>query len=139
MKKKQITNDPAEKKHQEFSKKVINLMILLWFAAAVFSMSMTVFMIICGVYDSVQMMINDLLLYVGVPMGGGIVGYLLKSAVENKEKIKGSHQNVSGEENINGHNPDSKCGDCADNGGADGGDYTDSEEIFTPVDKNYDR
>ena len=32
--------------------------------------------------------LSDLLLYIGAPMTGGIVTYLLKSAYENKEKIK---------------------------------------------------
>ena len=32
--------------------------------------------------------LSDLLVYIGAPMTGGIVTYLLKSAYENKEKIK---------------------------------------------------
>lgn len=32
--------------------------------------------------------IDALLTYIGAPMGCGIVGYLAKSAFENKEKIK---------------------------------------------------
>jgi hypothetical protein len=30
----------------------------------------------------------ELLTYIGAPVGGGILGYLLKSAFENREKIR---------------------------------------------------
>lgn len=78
-------------KHQEFSKKVINAMILLWFVVAAFDMVIIVTMIVLHTYDSIQMMLSDLLTFSGVPISGGILGYLIKSAIENKEKIKGSY------------------------------------------------
>lgn len=66
-------------KPKEFSKKVITAMTLLWFVAALFG--------------GVVVWVNDygleaLLSYVGAPMTGGIIGYMIKSAMENKEKIK---------------------------------------------------
>ena len=33
---------------------------------------------------------TDLTTYICTPMTGGVLGYMLKSAVENKEKIKGN-------------------------------------------------
>ena len=66
-------------KPKEFSKKVITAMTLLWFVAALFG--------------GVVVWVNDygleaLLSYVGAPMTGGIIGYMIKSAMENREKIK---------------------------------------------------
>ena len=65
----------------QFSKKVIIAMILLWFAGALFGGYM--------VYRT-SMELSSLLSYIGAPMAAGILGYLLKAAFENKEKIKQS-------------------------------------------------
>lgn len=65
----------------QFSKKVIIAMILLWFAGALFGMFM--------VYRT-SMELSSLLNYISTPMSVGILGYLLKAAFENKEKIKQS-------------------------------------------------
>ena len=64
---------------KEFSKKVVAGMILLWFLGAFFA----VVVILKQGYG-----LEALLNYIGMPMGAGVVGYLLKSAFENKEKIK---------------------------------------------------
>lgn len=79
---------PQYRKHKKmvaYSKRVIAAMIVLWFAGAAFA----------GIVVSVQLFrkdytvsIDSLLNYIGMPMTGGIVGYLIKSAIENKEKIK---------------------------------------------------
>ena len=69
---------------REYSKKVLSLMIILWFAGAIFGMAVIVYQAFavpeCLTLDS-------LLNYIGLPMTGGIIGYLIKSAVENKQKI----------------------------------------------------
>ena len=69
-------------------------MIALWFAGAIFGAAVIAIEII-GVLrgvDSYSMGLTihlpELLSYIGMPVGGGIVGYLLKSAFENREKIK---------------------------------------------------
>lgn len=80
----------SARKPKEYSKKVIAAMILLWFVVAFADMGVIVYLLVSGTYESIQMMLSDLLTYTGVPMSGGILGYLIKSAVENKEKIKGS-------------------------------------------------
>lgn len=73
------------KKLREYSKKVIYAMVVLWFVGAVFGAFVVTIQLIRNDYT---VAIDSLLTYIGVPMGGGIVTYLLKSAFENKEKIK---------------------------------------------------
>ena len=72
----------AKKKKQtlkEFSKKVIFAMIILWFLGAFFG----------GVVVAYQGYgLEALLEFVKEPMSIGILGYLLKSAFENTQKIK---------------------------------------------------
>ena len=74
----------AKKKKQtlkEFSKKVIFAMIILWFLGAFFG----------GVIVAVQGYgLESLLEFIKEPMSVGILGYLLKSAFENNQKIKNS-------------------------------------------------
>lgn len=69
-------------------------MIFLWFIVAFFDMAVIVVMLILGNYDYIQQMMSDLLVFAGVPISGGVLSYFIKSAVENKEKIKGSQNGV---------------------------------------------
>lgn len=71
----------TETKPKEFSKKVITAMTFLWFFAAAFG---------CIVVWVKGYGLEALLSYVGAPMTGGIIGYMIKSAMENREKIKNS-------------------------------------------------
>ncbi|MGN1346095.1 MAG: hypothetical protein ACI4V1_04870 [Eubacteriales bacterium] len=78
---------------KEYSKQIIHAMIVLWFAGAVFGAAVIVVELaaaLCsGGYEmALTIHLPELLTYIGAPMGCGIVGYLLKSAFENKEKIK---------------------------------------------------
>ena len=86
--------EPTEKpkKKSECSKVALWAMIVLWFIGAFFGMAVVVWQLITAAYT---VNIGDVLVYIGAPMTGGIVGYMVKSAVENKEKIK---KDVSGEE-----------------------------------------
>lgn len=83
------TDESAEKskKKREYSKLALTAMIVLWFVGALFGMAVVVWQLISGAYS---VGLSELLNYIGMPMTGGIVGYLVKSAVENREKIKGS-------------------------------------------------
>lgn len=74
-----------KKKKREYSKIALTAMIVLWFIGAVFGMAVVVWQLITAAY---AVNIGDVLMYIGAPMTGGIVGYLVKSAVENREKIK---------------------------------------------------
>ncbi len=70
---------------REYSKKIIAAMILLWFIVAIFGISLTTYQAITvPEYINAEGLYN----FVGYPMTGGIIGYLIKSAVENKQKIK---------------------------------------------------
>lgn len=72
------------KKLKEFSKRVIVAMTLLWFLGAIFGA-------IC-VWRT-QTDLPSLLEYISDPMEVGILGYLLKSAFENKTKIERGNLN----------------------------------------------
>lgn len=69
----------------EYSKRILSAMIALWFAGALFG---GVIVTVQAVRDSYYIPLDALLSYIGYPMGGGIIGYLIKSALENREKIK---------------------------------------------------
>lgn len=73
------------RKLKEYSKKVIAAMVVLWFIGAAFGAIVVSIQVIRNDYN---VAIDSLLTYIGVPIGGGIVTYLLKTAFENKEKIK---------------------------------------------------
>lgn len=78
----------AEKKGlHEFSKIVIVAMIIVWFVGALFGCACVTVQLIRGDY---MIGLSELLAYIGAPMTGGIIGYMLKSGFENKEKIKHS-------------------------------------------------
>ena len=72
---------------KEYSKKIIRLMVLLWFIGAVFGMAVVITQLCTGAY---YISLDAIMNYIGLPVGGGIVSYMLKSAYENKEKIKNS-------------------------------------------------
>ena len=72
-----------DRKRREFSKRVIIAMIALWFLGALYG-GVTV---LIGGYG-----LEALLSYIGEPMSAGIIGYLLKSAFENREKIRRSNR-----------------------------------------------
>ncbi len=78
----------------EYSKKIIHRMIVLWFLGAVFGAAVIVVEVLATLVGSdgyavaLTVHLPELLAYIGAPVGGGIVGYLLKSAFENREKIR---------------------------------------------------
>lgn len=72
---------------KEYSKKIIRLMVILWFVGALFGMAVVIVQL-CT--ESYSVSIDAVMNYIGMPVSGGIVSYMLKSAWENKEKIKKS-------------------------------------------------
>lgn len=68
-----------------FSKKCITAMIVLWFVAAVTCVCVVVTQLVRG-----DMTVNtsDLVTCVGMPLTGGVLGYMIKSAVEDNSKKK---------------------------------------------------
>ena len=73
-------------KKREYSKTALGAMILLWFVGALFGFAVVAVQLVRG---DMTVALSDLLLYIGAPMTGGIVCYMIKSAAENREKIKG--------------------------------------------------
>lgn len=69
----------------EFSKRVVVALVAVWFVGAIVGVAVVAVQTLRG---DMSVNLADLLLYIGAPMTGGIVTYLLKSAYENKEKIK---------------------------------------------------
>jgi hypothetical protein len=69
-------------------------MVALWFVGAVFgAVVITVELVatlagVDGYAMAITIHLPELLTYIGAPVGGGILGYLLKSAFENREKIR---------------------------------------------------
>lgn len=64
---------------KEFSKKVIVAITILWFIGAIYA----AVIIWRNNYG-----IEALLSYIGAPVAGGVISYMLKTAFENKEKEK---------------------------------------------------
>ena len=83
-------------KLKEYSKRCIAAMIILWFAVALFGIGVNIYQLKNTMTPEV-VMVDSLYAYVGLPMTGGLIGYLIKSAMENKEKIKG---NITSNEGI---------------------------------------
>ena len=69
----------------EFSKRMVVALCVMWFAGALLGAAVVIVQTVRGDYN---VALSDLLLYIGAPMTGGSVTYLLKSAYENREKIK---------------------------------------------------
>lgn len=70
---------------KEFSKRILAGMAIVWFIGAVYGMAVEI-IILCKAPEMVQL--DGLLTYIGAPVTGGLMTYLVKSALENKEKIK---------------------------------------------------
>jgi hypothetical protein len=81
----------TKSKFREFSKRVIVAMALLWFLGAIFGA-------VC-VWRT-QADLPSLLEYIGNPMSVGVLGYLIKSAFENKTKIERGLSNEYSDEAI---------------------------------------
>ena len=76
-----------------FSKTVIYAMVAVWFAGAAFGAAVVVVQVVQSFisgspYSSTVVNLPELLNYIGMPVSGAIVGYMAKSAFENREKIK---------------------------------------------------
>ena len=76
-----------KKRVKELSKKALAAMIVLWFIGAAVVIAVVIAQVVRG---DLTVNTTDLTTYICTPMTGGVLGYMLKSAIENKEKIKGS-------------------------------------------------
>lgn len=78
---------------KNYSKSVIRAMIVLWFLGAAFGAGVVVVQLVQSFlsgspYTTTVINLPELLSYIGMPVSGAIVGYLAKSAFENREKIR---------------------------------------------------
>lgn len=79
---------------KEFSKKALTAIIIMWFVGAIFGIITVCIQLHKGAeYAS----ISDVLLYIGAPMTGGLIAYMIKSAAENVPKIKKGTANETAE------------------------------------------
>ena len=98
--------------HKEYSKRILALMVALWFIGAVFGAVIVIvelLTVLIGGGDylmTVTVHLPELLTYIGAPMTGGIIGYLIKSAMENREKIKKHDEPLTPTPAIHNDNPD---------------------------------
>ena len=78
-----ISFERKNKSFKRFSKKCITAMVVLWFIAALVCMGVVVTQVLRG-----DGMVNtsDLVTVVGIPMTGGVLGYMIKSALEDNRK-----------------------------------------------------
>lgn len=77
----------------EYSKRVIHLMIVLWFIGAGFGGIVVLVELVAVLtgdsgYTATTVHLPELLTYISTPMSCGVIGYLAKAAFENREKIR---------------------------------------------------
>lgn len=83
---------------KEFSKKALTAIIILWFVGAAFGIATVCVQLYRG---TEYISLSDVLLYIGAPMTGGVIAYMIKSATENKQKIKQGTDSESVESEVN--------------------------------------
>ena len=74
-----------QKRFVQFSKRCLAAMIALWFIGALFGFFVVGVQVWRG---DMTVSIGEILAYIGAPMTGGIVSYMIKSALEDKRKPK---------------------------------------------------
>ena len=70
---------------REYSKRLLTGLVAAWFAGLVYGM---VFCLLQWRTTPDNTAIAELLTYIGAPMSCGVVGYLIKSAMENRIKLQ---------------------------------------------------
>ncbi len=84
--------------HGRFSKRVITAIVVFWFVVGIWGM----FIITYQLFTTPELINLEVILggYVGAPMGYGLVGYFVKSALENRKKIEKSSELDGSEEDF---------------------------------------
>lgn len=70
---------------REYSKRLLTGLVIAWFAGMLYGM---VFCLLQWRETPDNTSIAELLTYIGAPMSCGVVGYLIKSAMENRIKLR---------------------------------------------------
>lgn len=71
--------------HGRFSKRVLVAMMILWFATAGYGFVVETILLIIR---PELINLGELFAFVGLPIGGGVTTYYIKSALENSKKIE---------------------------------------------------
>ena len=71
---------------KEYSKIILGAMTVFWFLGAIFGGILAAVAAQAGDFAA----LDSVLRYIGAPMSGGVVSYMIKTAAENKEKIRQS-------------------------------------------------
>ena len=79
-------------KTKQFSKIILGMMTGFWFLGAILGWIAVFRGMTWGEYAA----LDSVLLYIGAPMSGGVVSYMIKSAAENREKIRQSDRGGRG-------------------------------------------
>lgn len=77
------------------SKLALWCLIALWFVGAALGMAIVIIQVSYNMKNGIGLDITSLdsvLNYIGVPMTGGVLGYLIKSALENTKKIDNGYK-----------------------------------------------
>ena len=76
---------------REFSKQFIKVAVIVWILGAVYGAAFNIVQLYIVAsateYISVNIDLTGYMMYLAVPLTGGIVGYMGKAAFENREKI----------------------------------------------------
>ncbi len=72
---------------REYSKRLLTGLIAAWFAGLLYGM---LFCLLQWYATPDNTSIAELLTYIGAPMSCGVIGYLIKSAMENRIKLQRS-------------------------------------------------
>lgn len=70
---------------REYSKRLLTGLVIAWFAGMLYGM---IFCLLQWRTTPDNTSIAELLTYIGAPMSCGVVGYLIKSAMENRIKLR---------------------------------------------------
>ena len=86
---------PKKKNYVRFSKRCITAMIILWFIAV---LTCIVVVAVQTVRGDMSVNTSDLVTIVGIPMTGGVLGYMIKSALEDNRKKENTYETADFEE-----------------------------------------
>lgn len=78
---------------REYSKRMLTGLVAAWFIGMVYGM---VFCLLQWRVTPDNTSIGELLTYIGAPMSCGVVGYLVKSAMENRIKLQKTRSHIDG-------------------------------------------
>lgn len=77
----------GKNKEGRYSKRVLKTIVIIWIIVVAYSLFVSTYLLFIAPEFAADVF-KSLLVYVDAPMTGGVIGYFIKSARENTEKIK---------------------------------------------------